>query len=225
MRRHIAYLKYVIRHKWYVFLACLRFGLFWRGIKHDWTKFLLSEWMPYARTFYAPDGSGQYKPDPLFDRAWNHHQKANSHHWQYWLLSPDKARPNFWLQSYDGGMSHIFIGNNEGKIAAIVWDAEIEWHKPPYTLESQLGRDLMNTPVPLDMPMVDRKEMLADWMGAGKALGKPKVWEWYEATHRNIYLHPDTRAWIEIELERLETEYERERDLVRGVPGYSGWWT
>lgn len=90
-RRHWAYLQYVLRHKWFVFRACLEYGLIWRGLIHDWTKFLPSEWLPYARTFYAPDGSKQYKPDADFNRAWNHHQKANSHHWQYYVLHEDSG--------------------------------------------------------------------------------------------------------------------------------------
>lgn len=225
MKRHLNYGKYVLRHKWYVFLACLRFGLLWRGIKHDWTKFLPVEWTPYARTFYAPDGSKQYKPDPLFDHAWNHHQKANSHHWQYWLLSPDKPRPNFWYQSHDDGMTHTWVANEHGEIAAHVWNAAVEWMKEPAPeLRNALLADLHNTPVPLDMPMVDRKEMLADWMGAGKALGKPKVWEWYAANRENIHLHPDTRAWIEAELVRLEDEYKIDaKGAALGIP-ISSWW-
>lgn len=92
MKRHIQYLKYVLRHKWFVFIACrkLRVG-WWQSIIHDWHKFLPSEWGPYARTFYKPDGSGQYVESEEFAVAWNLHQKRGRHHWQHWLLTWDRG--------------------------------------------------------------------------------------------------------------------------------------
>ena len=96
--KHFKYLSYVIRHKWYVMIECWKFGLYWTGIVHDWSKFLPCEWFPYANYFYGPkfpgrDETGYYKPtdtgDDAFDRAWLHHQKVNKHHWQWWVL-PDE---------------------------------------------------------------------------------------------------------------------------------------
>lgn len=92
MRRHLAYLRYVVRHKWFVFVACWICGVpFRRAIIHDWHKFLPSEWLPYARTFYKPDGSKQYAEGPEFAVAWNLHQKRARHHWQFWLLTWDRG--------------------------------------------------------------------------------------------------------------------------------------
>jgi len=51
--KHLAYLRYVLRHKWFVLLACWRAGLYWRGIVHDWHKFLPSEWFPYVEHFHG----------------------------------------------------------------------------------------------------------------------------------------------------------------------------
>lgn len=148
MIRHWQYLKYVMRHKLYVFQACLKLGVpIWIAIFHDWDKFLPDEWFAYARTFYAPDGSNQYKPDNSFAIAWLLHQNRNKHHWQYWLITWDK-------------------GNTEC----------------------------------LAMPDVYRREMLADWKGAGKALGKPDTSLWYFVNYDNIKLHHDTRKWIDEKL-------------------------
>lgn len=45
MKAHWNYFKYVIRHKWFVFIAGLQTGApLWRLIIHDWTKFLLQMW-------------------------------------------------------------------------------------------------------------------------------------------------------------------------------------
>jgi len=89
-------LRYVMRtlhHKWYVF----RFGLrtrapIWRLLIHDWTKFTPSELSAYANRFF-----GDTVDQLAFAQAWNHHHKANPHHWEYWVpvsahtLSPIRA--------------------------------------------------------------------------------------------------------------------------------------
>lgn len=106
MRSKIQYLYYLIKHKWYVMLECFRFGLIWRGIVHDASKFLPSEFFPYANFFYGKNRhlyesskkkSGYCKPtsteDPEFDFAWISHCKRNRHHWQWWII-PDSDGKN-----------------------------------------------------------------------------------------------------------------------------------
>ncbi len=86
-RVHLDYLKYIIRHKWYVAVEC------WEAITHDLSKFLPCEWWPYAY-FFCGGWSEEECPNWLklaYDRAWNHHQKSNPHHWQYWLLQKDSG--------------------------------------------------------------------------------------------------------------------------------------
>lgn len=150
--KHLKYLCYVLRHKWYVFIECCKLGIPVRGLVHDLSKFRPSEWFPYANYFHKPkqrDETGYYKPydtgDKAFDYAWLLHQKRNKHHWQWWILPND-----------DGGV-------------------EI-----------------------LPMPDEYRKEMLADWRGAGRAQGYgDNTKEWYKVNRNKMQLHPETRAWIE----------------------------
>ena len=152
MKRHVLYLWYVLRHKWYVFMECCKLGIPVQGIVHDLSKFLPREWKPYAWSFY---GHWKYKDRPpwlveSFDVAWLHHQKRNPHHWQYWLLVQDD--------------------------------------------------DLDKV---LSMPDKYRKEMLADWYGAGKAMGNPDTKSWFLKRKERWQqrLHPDTQKWIEYQLE------------------------
>jgi hypothetical protein len=148
VRRHWMYLKYVLRHKWYVLLAGLQLKVpLLILIAHDWDKFLPSEWFPYARTFYNKDGSKTYNEHPAFTLAWNQHQKINKHHWQWWYITWDR-------------------GESEA----------------------------------LPMPDVFRREMLADWRGAGQAVGFPDTRGWYEKNRDKMKLHPETRQWIEEQL-------------------------
>jgi hypothetical protein len=145
------YLRYLLRHKWYVFVECCKLGIPWRGIVHDLSKFLPSEWRPYMLTYYGPWKYDQ-RPDWLvavYKMAWLLHQRRNCHHWQAWVLINDADK------HHDG---------------------------------------------PLPMPDKYRREMLADWRGAGKALGKPDTKAWYKQHAENIELHPETRTWIEANL-------------------------
>jgi len=100
VKSHWNYLRYVLRHKWYVFWACLKMGVpIWRALIHDWTKFTRREWSPYVHQFFNPDGtprkvrdaSGSYDPNAQsldFKYAWLSHQR-NLHHWQAWISIGD----------------------------------------------------------------------------------------------------------------------------------------
>lgn len=169
MEKHLRYLSYVVRHKWFVFVACCRRGIPFAGLIHDWSKFLPSEWLPYAENFYgtrksteALDAIGEFGCAELapfgyfvgdrFNVAWNLHQKRNPHHWQYWLCTMDS-----------------------GEIA------------------------------PIPMPDRYRREMLADWEGAGRAInGANDTARWYLKNRKRIKLHSETRAWVERELGLVE---------------------
>ena len=163
--KHLKYLSYVVRHKWFVFLECCKLGIPFLGIIHDISKFYPSEWTPYVNYFYGNkegikkgrDETGYYKAgdtvDEKFNFAWLLHQKRNKHHWQWWILP------------IDDGSTKIF-----------------------------------------DIPIAYKKEMIADWFGAGRAQGTPDTLSWYKKNKDKMKLHPKTREWIEYKLEELRTE-------------------
>lgn len=154
--KYVKYLRYVIRHKWFVFVECCRLGIPWLGVVHDISKFRLDEFVPYANHFYGNGGNikkgrdetGYYKPhdtgNEKFEMAWLLHQKRNKHHWQWWVSPCDRE---------------------EVKV--------------------------------LDMPLKYRKEMLADWRGAGKAQGTPDTLAWWNKNKSKIKLHDNTARWVE----------------------------
>jgi hypothetical protein len=141
MKKHFLYLRYVILHKWFVFLACRKCGVsFWRAIIHDWTKFLPCEWFAYVDKFY--EKSHKNEPDDFrywliqgpidaaFDHAWNHHQKSNKHHWQYWLLTNDSDEPKHKPMQMPVKYVKEMVADWWGAGRAITgkWDA-YEWYK------------------------------------------------------------------------------------------------
>ena len=149
------YLKVVLKHKWFVFIECRKLGIPWLGIIHDLSKFLPSEFIPYARYFYGPyPKDDKLKPVSVVDEfnlAWLHHQHRNKHHWQRWIVTMDSAR----------------------------------------------GSDKR---LPLPMPDRYRKEMLADWRGAGRAYGNPDTTKWYLENRGQIQVHEKTSLWLDIEV-------------------------
>jgi hypothetical protein len=77
-------------------MACWRERLFWRGLIHDWQKWLPREFFPYAVFFgkHNPrDKTGYYKPTDTgsrsFDAAWMHHVHHGDHHWQHWCVATE----------------------------------------------------------------------------------------------------------------------------------------
>lgn len=96
----IRYLKYLFRHKYFVFIECWRRGLYWRAFLHDLSKFLPDELLPYARFFYGKDSTQESREsryqkinkDPrYFQRAWQLHLMRNDHHWQNWINIQDEG--------------------------------------------------------------------------------------------------------------------------------------
>ena len=85
---YLRYLWYVLRHRWFVFLACCSADVPWRGLVHDLSKFRSSEFIPYARYFYGTQPVSPVKQE-AFDKAWLLHQHRNAHHWQHWVLRED----------------------------------------------------------------------------------------------------------------------------------------
>jgi len=61
-------------------------------MQHDQSKYSMFEFDQYANYFNGPKNNDGSTPEDIrvaFDYAWNHHQKTNPHHWQYWALLRD----------------------------------------------------------------------------------------------------------------------------------------
>lgn len=145
------YLRYILVHKYHVYVAGRALGLpRLQLLVHDLTKLTPSEFKPYLNWFYPRSDRTQEDMD-AFDLAWNLHQKRNRHHPSYWLLTRDSGEQ-----------------------------------------------------IPLEMPKKYVAEMVADWVGAGAALGTPNTWAWYAENGHLLRMHRTTRAVAETLLESLQ---------------------
>jgi hypothetical protein len=71
-----------------VFVECWKEGLYFQGITHDLSKFLPTEFLPYAKKFFS--GKALSLEDELkWKYAWLHHQHKNKHHWEHWVVNPN----------------------------------------------------------------------------------------------------------------------------------------
>jgi hypothetical protein len=203
VRRYWVYLKYVLKHKYFVFQAGRELHVpLLRLILHDWDKFLPDEFFPYAEFFYAPDGTGQRNQTDLqrkrFSVAWQKHQQRNSHHWQWHLTLADDGmfvRKSRYLINDDGTVFYVY----------------------PKSLVGPMVTPPMQIPIFVSHPIpdVDLREMLADWKGAGRAVGKPDTAVWYfDKARQDVFkrfLHPSTRQWLD---ERIDPEWSNFAQIV-----------
>ena len=60
---------------------------------HDASKNDPVEFNAYRDYFY--DKENHSRSSEEFNQAWNHHQKCNPHHWQYWVLVNDVDEPQY----------------------------------------------------------------------------------------------------------------------------------
>lgn len=60
---------------------------------HDKSKYDNTEYDAYLDNFYPADEKEipDSKESDSYQYAWNHHQKNNPHHWQYWVLVKDEG--------------------------------------------------------------------------------------------------------------------------------------
>jgi hypothetical protein len=87
----LKYIWVLIKHKMFVLLIGVRLRVpFWQLLTHDLSKLSWKELPHYGKQFF---GHGD---DPVgFACAWNHPQKSNPHHWEYWVMISGYSKGGF----------------------------------------------------------------------------------------------------------------------------------
>jgi hypothetical protein len=136
--------------------------------------------------------------------------------WQLLRHDLSKFRPSEWFPyaTYFYGGDRPSRGDFvSGDVRMALWDycregvAEafdrawlLHQHRNPHHYQFWVLREDSGAVKCLPMPWRYAMEMVADWRGAGTALGKPDTRAWYLHNREHIQLHPTTRAWVEREL-------------------------
>lgn len=92
LKNFFGHLKTVIVHKWWVFYYCCIFGIPFRGIVHDLSKFSPTEFFESIK-YYTGTRSpiDACKEANGVSYAWMHHKGRNKHHYEYWQDNFDKG--------------------------------------------------------------------------------------------------------------------------------------
>jgi hypothetical protein len=120
------YLKYVLRHKYFVYREGRKLGLgFWQCFMHDMSKLSPTEFFPYMRKFAL--GLSDPANARAFQLAWLHHVHVNKHHWQYWCLAADKdgidviRMPEKYVKEMIADWRGVGLALNKGEHNAVAW--------------------------------------------------------------------------------------------------------
>ena len=212
MKSHWQYLKYIVRHKWYVFQECRKLGIIWRGITHDLSKFRLDEWLPYLRKFYGtwPKQTElnvyektyiwprtQEDVDMDFDRAWLRHIHRNSHHWQYWLyVGIDNITGRYYNASDKRRVCQCQSFNARNEKSA--QSADLNGHVPTFSMGDRL--DDFAKSIMLFLPRSIKKNISKisvvgtenEMPKIRRNIGNGRKTSWYDAVGRywNIMVEP-----------------------------------
>ena len=95
----LAYGYSLLEHKYFVYIAGQGSVSLWRLVKHDASKFLPSEFFPYAY-FWQGDNYGIPRDKAAFKAASRLHKSRNDHHFEHWQREDG---------SITGAMSHECI--------------------------------------------------------------------------------------------------------------------
>ena len=82
----LGHLKTINKHKYYVTKLCFRCGLYKQGIKHDLSKYSLTELKTGAKYYVGTRSPNSIERETIgYSSAWLHHKGRNKHHWEYWV--------------------------------------------------------------------------------------------------------------------------------------------
>lgn len=82
--KYIKYFIYLLRHKYYIFIECIKNKLFISAIIHDWDKFIPSNFISYSRALNRENFLKEIEKEK-YNRAVFNHRHRSKHHWEYWV--------------------------------------------------------------------------------------------------------------------------------------------
>lgn len=100
-----------------------------------------------------------------------------------------------------------FYGKKKGTGFKRAWQSHVNHNSHHWQFHVAIdGVDINGKPIftPLEMPEVDAKECVADWLGMHKTIKSRHPLEWYNKNKDKILLHPSTRKLVEELLAKVQ---------------------
>lgn len=175
------YLWYILRHKYYVSIECFKQGLIWQGITHDMSKFLPSEFKAYAEYFYGEKHCCNCK-----------NFRKNKDNYCYAIFE-------YMVNIYTNGASRCKMYSKLSEEFDLAWLKHI--HRNKHHWQYWLLKEDSGNLKTIDMPVNIIREMVCDWIGAGKAIkgtgGIKETRDWWSTNKNKIMVSEHTRVLIE----------------------------
>lgn len=126
----IKHFKLISTHKYYVFKNCYKAKLYWRGIKHDLSKYSPVEFFESVK-YFSGDRSpiDNCKEVNGWSKAWLHHKGRNTHHYEYWQDNFDKGGQPL-MMPYEDAVEMVcdYIAAGQAYMKdKFTYEAEYEW--------------------------------------------------------------------------------------------------
>lgn len=75
----------ITRHRHLVMRHCFRAGIPWQGLRHDLSKYSLTEFCAGIRYYQGTRSPNEGEREAKgYSSAWMHHKGRNRHHFEYW---------------------------------------------------------------------------------------------------------------------------------------------
>ena len=90
----ILHFNLINKHRWKVFMLCIKAGIPFRGLVHDLSKYTPTEFIESVKYFNGKKSPIVIcKKDKGYSDAWLHHKGRNKHHHEYWYdySAPEKT--------------------------------------------------------------------------------------------------------------------------------------
>lgn len=75
----------ITRHRHQVIKHCAKAGILWQGLRHDLSKYSLTEFVPGVKYYTGNRSPNEGEREEFgYSKAWMHHKGRNKHHFEYW---------------------------------------------------------------------------------------------------------------------------------------------
>ncbi len=77
----------VNKHRFLVFIHCIKCGIPWRGLLHDLSKYSFKEFIPSSKNYLGNRSpiANERKNSNGYSFSFIHHTRHNKHHYEYWV--------------------------------------------------------------------------------------------------------------------------------------------
>jgi len=85
MKNLIGHFITITKHRHLVIKHCRKAGVLWQGLRHDLSKYSLTEFLPGVKYYTGKRSPNEgERAENGYSLAWIHHKGRNKHHFEYW---------------------------------------------------------------------------------------------------------------------------------------------